>query len=94
MSAMMDLMRQRHSVRQYLDKPIPEPVRKELDAYVDTLNLTAGLHMQILYDEPECFSSRMAKYGRFENARNYIVLAGKRPRIWRSAAVIMENCWC
>ncbi|MBR2263403.1 MAG: nitroreductase [Firmicutes bacterium] len=74
----MDLMRQRHSVRQYLDKPIPEPVRKELDAYVDTLNLTAGLHMQILYDEPECFSSRMAKYGRFENARNYIVLAGKK----------------
>ncbi len=78
MSAMMDLMRQRHSVRQYLEKPIPDEIRKELDTYAEELNRTAGLHMQILYDEPECFSSRMAKYGRFENARNYIVLAGKK----------------
>ncbi len=86
MRTQMDLMRQRHSVRQYLDKPIPDEIRKELDAYVDMLNLTAGLHMQIIYDEPKCFSSRMAKYGKFENAANYIVMAGKK------AADLEERC--
>ncbi len=86
MSAMMDLMRQRHSVRQYLDQPIPDEIRKELDTYAEELNRTAGLHMQIIYDEPKCFSSRMAKYGKFENAANYVVMAGKK------AADLEERC--
>ena len=74
----MDLIRQRHSVRQYLDKPIGEDVRAQLNACAQELERAGGLTIQILYDEPECFSSRMAHYGKFENARNYIVLAGKK----------------
>lgn len=78
MDARMEWIRQRHSVRQYLEKEIPEAVREELSAYAGELNQKAGLHMQIFYEEPECFSSRMAHYGRFENARNYIALVGKK----------------
>lgn len=74
----MELIRQRHSVRQYLDKAVPADIREQLNAYAEKLNQQAGLHMQILYDEPECFSTRMAHYGKFENAGNYIVMAGKR----------------
>lgn len=72
----MDVIRSRHSVRQYQDKPIPEALRAQLDECAAALNRESGLHMQLLYDEPECFSSRMAHYGRFENANNYIAMVG------------------
>ena len=74
---MMDIIRNRHSVRQYLDKPIPQEIRKQLDTYTEALNEKGFLHIQILYDEPECFNSRMAHYGKFENAKNYIAMIGK-----------------
>ncbi len=74
----MELIRARHSVRQYLDRPIPGEVREALDACVREWNAAGGLSMQILYDEPECFRSPMARYGRFENAKNYIALVGKK----------------
>lgn len=74
----LEAIQSRHSVRQYLDKPIPEEIRKVLNDHAEELNQQSGLHMQILYDEPQCFSSRMAHYGRFENCSNYIVMAGKK----------------
>ena len=74
----MDVMRARHSVRQYLDRPIPGDVRRALDACAAELNAAGGLNMQILYDEPECFNSSLAHYGRFENANNYIALVGRK----------------
>lgn len=74
----MELIRRRHSVRQYLDKPIPADIRKQLDDFAGELNETSGLHIQIMYDEPECFSSRMAHYGKFENANNYIAMVGMK----------------
>lgn len=75
---MMEIIKKRHSVRQYFDKSIPDDIRKELDDFADCLNRDGGLHIQIIYDEPECFSSRMAHYGRFENANNYIAMVGKK----------------
>ncbi len=78
MENIMELMRSRHSVRQYLDKQIPADIREKLDTYTAELNEKGGLHIQILYDEPECFRSRMAKYGRFENCSNYIAMVGRK----------------
>lgn len=78
MMDMIELIRERHSVRQYLDKKIPEEIREQLNAYAAELNTVGGLHMQIIYDEPGCFNSRMAHYGKFENANNYIAMIGKK----------------
>ena len=78
MKDVFELMKARHSVRKYLDKAIPEDIRKELDAYVCALNEESGLHMQVIYDEPGCFGSRMAKYGSFENCKNYVSIVGKK----------------
>ena len=78
MDSVMDLIRARHSVRQYESKPIPQDLRVELDAYALELNRQGNLHIQIIYDEPECFNSRMAHYGKFENCSNYIALIGKK----------------
>lgn len=78
MDSIMDLMRARHSVRQYTDKPIPPELRAELDACAAELNRQGDLRIQILYDEPDCFNSRRAHYGKFENCANYIALVGKK----------------
>ena len=102
----MELMRQRHSVRQYLDKAIPAELRAELDAYCGELNREGGLHMQILYDEPVCFSSRLAHYGSFENCANYIALVGEKAPdldercgyygeklVLKAQALGLNTCW-
>ena len=56
MSDKMETIRARHSVRQYLQKQIPEGIRKELDDYTAELNRQSSLHIQILYEEPECLA--------------------------------------
>lgn len=78
MTDMMELMKARHSVRQYENRPISEEIRAQLDAFAAELNRQSGLNMQIFYDEPVCFSSLLAHYGRFENCANYISLVGKK----------------
>lgn len=74
----LEAIRARHSVRNYLEKPIPAELRAELDGYVASLNAESGLHIRIVYDDPAGFDSRLAHYGSFRNVANYIVLAGKR----------------
>ena len=74
----LETMKKRHSVRQYTGAPIPEEIRKKLDAYVSDINEKSGLNVQIIYDEPVCFGSGMAHYGKFEGANDYISLVGKK----------------
>lgn len=71
-------MKARHSVRQYEDRKIEPEKRKILLDELDRLNKESGLKMQILFDEPECFDSMMAHYGKFSGVRNYIALVGKK----------------
>ncbi len=66
----------RHSVRAYVDRPIPETVRQELNVFVENCNRKAKLSVFIQYDDPDGFDSRLAHYGHFRNVRNYIVLKG------------------
>ncbi len=74
----LELMKQRHSVRQYTDRPIEAEKRAVLDALVAQINSDTGLSIQIIYDEPKCFDSFMAHYGKFTGVRNYIALVGKK----------------
>lgn len=75
---MLDLMKERHSVRQYSDKKIDGDVKTKLDTYVASLNEESGLSMQIFYNEPNCFNSMLAHYGKFSNVKNYIAIVGKK----------------
>ena len=77
MADIMEVMKARHSVRQYLDKPIPKETRNELNAYAEELNRTGNLNIQVIYGEPECFNTRMAHYGRFSGCSNYIAIIGR-----------------
>lgn len=71
-----EAIRARHSVRAYQERPIPGPIRQELNAFAEAVNRESGLHITIQYDDPAGFDSRLAHYGRFRNVANYIVLSG------------------
>lgn len=74
----LEIMQQRHSVRQYTDRAIEPEKRTVLDALTQEINRKAGLSVQIIYDDPKCFDSFMAHYGKFAGVRNYIALVGKK----------------
>lgn len=74
----MELMRARHSVRRYTGRAIPRETREALDACAAELNRLGDLRIQIVYDEPDCFNSRLAHYGSFEGCRDYIAMVGKK----------------
>lgn len=71
-------MKQRHSVRQYTNRAIEPEKRSALDELTAKINSISGLHIQIIYDEPKCFDSFMAHYGKFSGVENYIALIGKK----------------
>ena len=68
----------RHSVRAYKNEPLADDVVKALEEQIAVLNREGKLHMQLILNEPKAFQGTMAKYGKFRNANNYIVMAGKK----------------
>lgn len=74
----MEIIEQRHSVRQYTDKKIEAEKREIINELIANINRENGLHIQAFYDEPNCFDSKMAHYGKFENVNNYIALVGNK----------------
>lgn len=74
----LEIMKQRHSVRQYTDQPIEPEKRSVMDGLIREINQKTGLHIQMIYDDPKCFDSFMAHYGKFSGVRNYIALVGKK----------------
>lgn len=68
----------RHSVRAYKNEPLTDDVVKALEEQIAVLNREGKLHMQLILNEPKAFQGTMAKYGKFRNANNYIVMAGKK----------------
>ena len=68
----------RHSVRAYKDQPLSEKVVKVLEDEIVKLNNEGQLHIQLICNEPKAFQGILAKYGKFRNVNNYIVMAGKK----------------
>ena len=68
----------RHSVRAYKDQPMADEVAKQLEEEIAVVNQKGNLHVQLIRNEPKAFQGTMAKYGKFRNANNYIVMAGKK----------------
>ncbi len=68
----------RHSVRAYKDQPLSEEIVKVLEDEIVKLNNEGQLHIQLICNEPKAFQGTMAKYGKFRNANNYLVMAEKR----------------
>ena len=68
----------RHSVRAYKDQPLADEVARRLEEEIAVVNQKGNLHVQLIRNEPKAFQGTMAKYGKFRNATNYLVMAGKK----------------
>ena len=74
----MEAITSRHSVRSYTDQVIPQDVLAQLQNEIDLCNKEAGLHIQLVTNEPKAFDGVLAHYGKFSNVRNYIAMIGKK----------------
>lgn len=77
---LIEIIKQRHSVRQYKDKEIDPAVISALQEEIDVCNKASGLHIQLITNEPKAFDSFMAHYGKFSGVRNYIAFVGKKDK--------------
>lgn len=73
-----DAIKERHSVRQFKTESIKEDARVQLQTLIDECNKESGLNLQLICDDPECFSTFLARYGHFKNANNYVAVVGKK----------------
>ena len=74
----LEIMKSRHSVRQYKEQLIEKSKREEINSYIEEVNAESRLSIQAFYDEPKCFDSFMAHYGNFVNVKNYIAIVGNK----------------
>lgn len=75
---MQEAIEARHSVRAYKDLPLSKEIVKLLEDELVKLNNEGQLHIQLICNEPKAFQGTMAKYGKFRNVNNYLVMAGKK----------------
>ena len=78
MMTIMEAIRQRHSVRQYEDRPLDQNAVAALQEEISACNREGGLHIQLVTNEPKAFDGFMAHYGKFSGVRNYIAMIGKK----------------
>ena len=74
----LEAIKARHSVRKYTEQPIEKSKLNLLREEIQKCNAEAGIHIQLVVDEPKAFSTGMFKYGAFSGVRNYLVMAGKK----------------
>lgn len=75
---LIEAIKTRHSVRKYTDQPIETAKVATLRGEIEKLNAESGLNIQLVLEEPKCFSSGMWKYGQFSGVKNYFVMAGPK----------------
>ena len=78
MTESLDFLKRRHSVRQYKDEPLTDSEISALGAEIDAINSESGLKIQLITNEPRAFSTRIAKYGKFEGVSNYFAIVGRK----------------
>lgn len=75
---LLEAMRERHSVRRYINKPIEPETAATLEKFIEECNAESGLHIQLVKNEPKAFDGAMAHYGNFSGVTNYIAVIGRK----------------
>lgn len=73
----LEAIESRHSVRDYTDERLSDAACAALQREIDLCNEEGHLHMQLVVDEPQAFTSGRARYGSFSGVRNYIAVVGE-----------------
>lgn len=74
---MTDAIRDRHSVRKYLDKQIEKEKTDALLTRICEINRQSGLSVQLALNEPQAFGGLLGSYGMLSGVKNYFALVGK-----------------
>lgn len=74
---LIEAIKSRHSVRKYIDKPIPQDLIDTLQTKVNECNELGNLHIQLVTNEPKAFKGKMA-YGTFSGVSNYFAMIGEK----------------
>ena len=72
---MKQAMYERHMVRKYLDKPIPQECREKIEQHTRMLNDEYGVDISLVLDNTEAFNAAI-KLILAKGVRNYFILAG------------------
>ena len=99
-----EVMEQRHSVRQFIDKPLEEAAVAELQKEIDAVNQESGLHIQLVKNEPEAFQASKPSYGQFKGCKNYLVIVGPKGKdveagyfgeriVLKAQELGINSCW-
>ena len=100
----LELMKARHSVRRFTDKPLAAEAVNALRAEIDACNKEGSLNIQLVTDEPEAFQAGKASYGQFKGCRNYLALVGPKDRdedigyygervVLKAQELGVNSCW-
>ncbi|MDD7183583.1 nitroreductase family protein [Peptostreptococcus porci] len=101
---MMELMRQRHSVRRFTDEPLNEEAVKVLQQEIDNCNRESGMNIQLITNEPEAFQANKPSYGQFKGCKNYLVIVGPKGKdieagyygeriVLKAQELGINSCW-
>ena len=74
----MELMKKRHSVRQFTDKPLDKEAVEILQQEIAQVNKEGGMHIQLITEEPEAFQAGKPTYGQFKGCKNYLAIIGSK----------------
>lgn len=74
----LQMMKSRHSVRQYTEQKIEGETLELLKAELTFAEEKSGLKFQLLLNEPDAFDCYLSKKLNFKNANNYIAIIGKK----------------
>lgn len=75
------IIKERHSVRSYLDKEIEKEKIDILNDLITEYNKEGNLHVQLILNDNQVFDKFVLHYGRLKNAKNYIAMIGKKDKL-------------
>ena len=74
---LIDAISVRTSIRAYDPDPIDDDTARQLDMTIDAVNMLAGVHIQLVRDQPAVFAAANAS-GHLKNAANYLAIVGPK----------------
>ena len=76
MMTLQEAIEARHNVRAYTGRPLTDEDAQALQEKIEKLNRMGQLHIQLIRNEPKAFLGPFARYGKFRNVTDYLVMAG------------------
>ena len=73
---LLEAIQARHSVRAYTGQPLIDTDARALQEKIDEVNRVGRLHIQLIRNEPKAFLGPFARYGKFRNVTDYLVMVG------------------